>query len=45
MQKNKIKMAAREWTDNKMFQHRNDFLWTGLGGNEFLQAKTFQGNK
>ena len=33
-------MAAKKWTDNKMFRFKNDILWTGLGGNDFLWAKT-----
>ena len=34
-------MAAKEWTDHKMFKFRNDLLWTGLGGKYFICAKTF----
>ena len=37
-------MAAKEWSDNETFQFRNG-LWTGIGGNWFLRAKTFLGNK
>ena len=37
-------MAAKEWTDRRMFQFRNDLLWTGLGGNYFPWAKIFQEN-
>ena len=37
-------MAAKEWSDNETFQFRN-VLWTGLGGNFFLWAKTFPVNK
>ena len=36
-------MAAREWSDNETFLFRN-VLWTGLGGNYFLWAKTFLRN-
>ena len=36
-------MAAKEWSDNETFLFRNN-LWTGLGGNYFLWAKTFPGN-
>ena len=28
-------MVAKEWTDDKAFQFRNDLLWTGLEGNCF----------
>ena len=38
--KQKLKIAAKERTDHKTFQFRNDILWTGLG-NYFLWAKTF----
>ena len=38
--KQKLKMAAKEWIDDKMFQFRNDLLWLGLGGNYLLWAKT-----
>ena len=24
-------MAAKAWTEDKMFQFRNDLFWTGLG--------------
>ena len=34
-------MAAKEWTEDKIFLLRNDLLWTGLGGNAFLWAKIF----
>ena len=27
----KLKMEAKEWTDNKMFRFSNDLFWTGLG--------------
>ena len=40
-QKQKLKMAAKDWTDDKTFQFRNDLLWTGLRDNYFLWAKTF----
>ena len=36
-------MAAKEWSDNETFLFRN-VLWTRLGGNHFLWAKTFPGN-
>ena len=34
-------MTVKEMTDDKTFGFRNDLLWTGLGGNYFLWAKTF----
>ena len=43
--KTKIKMVAKEWTDDKTFQFRNDLFCTGLGENYFLWVKTFYGNK
>ena len=43
--KNKLKMAAKEWTDDKVFQFRNNLLWIGLGGKYFLWAKAFQGKE
>ena len=39
--KNKLKMAAKEWTDDKVFQFRNDLLWIGLGRKYFLWAEAF----
>ena len=41
--KTKFKIGAKEWNDDIWF--RNYLLWTGLGGNYFLCAKTFWGNK
>ena len=38
-------MVAKEWTDDKTFQFRNDLFCTGLGENYFLWVKTFYGNK
>ena len=29
------------WTEDKMFQFRNNLLWAGLGGNYVLWVKTF----
>ena len=43
-QKQALQMAAKEWSDNETFLFRN-VLWTGLGGNFFLWAKTFPVNK
>ena len=34
-------MAAKEWTDNKMFQFRNGLLWTQLGGIASYGQKKF----
>ena len=38
-------MAAKEWTDDKMFRFRNDRHWTGLGGNYLLWVKLLQFQK
>ena len=35
-------MAAKEWTDDKAFRFRNDFLWTGLGRINFYVEKHFR---
>ena len=43
--KQKLEVAAKEWTDNKMFPFRDDLLQTRLGEKYFLWEKTFQGNK
>ena len=37
----KLKMAAKEWTDDKTFRFRNDLLWAGPGGDNVLWAKAF----
>ena len=34
-QKQKLKMAAKEWTDDKKFRFRTDLLWIVLGENHF----------
>ena len=34
--KEKLKMAAKEYIDDKMFRFRNDLLWTGMGENNLL---------
>ena len=38
-------MAAKEWTDHKVFWLRNDLLLTGLGGKYFLCTKSLQGKE
>ena len=39
--KKKLKMAAKEWTDDKTFRFRNDLLWAGPGGDYVLWGKAF----
>ena len=41
--KQALQLVAKEWSDNETFLFRN-VLWTWLGGNHFLWAKTFPGN-
>ena len=38
-------MTVKERTDDKTFGFRNNLLWTGLEGNYFFLAKTFEGNE
>ena len=40
-----MNMATKKWTEYKTFRFRFDILRIGLGGNYFLWAKIFQGNK
>ena len=45
LQQKQLKVVAKDWTDDKTFQLRNDLFWAGLGGNYFLWPKTFQENE
>ena len=33
-------MAAKVWSDNKVFRFRSDLLWIGLREKDFLWVKT-----